>query len=63
MLKMLKMALLDCAINEKCYSVVPTPGDLTAQEYPPRGICHPRQKNANAQGSARGGGLGAGGID
>ena len=54
---MLKMALFDCAINEKCYSVVPTPGDLTAQEYPPpRGICHPRQKNANAQGSARGGG-------
>ena len=52
------MALLDCAINEKCYSVVPTPGDLTAQEYPPRGICHPRQKNANAQGSARGGGAG-----
>ena len=34
---MLKMALFDCAINEKCYSVVPTPGDLTAQEYPPPG--------------------------
>ena len=43
---MLKMALLDCAITEKCYGVdggrsicrlfpsfpVPTPGDLTAQE-------------------------------
>ena len=36
---------------------VPTPGDLTAQESPPPGICHPRQKkNANARGSARGGG-------
>ena len=23
---------------------VPTPGDLTAQESPPPGICHPRQK-------------------
>ena len=40
---MLKMALFDCAINEKCCSVdggrgicplfnfIPTPGDLTAQ--------------------------------
>ena len=33
----------------------PHPGDLTAQESPPPGICHPRQKNANARGSARGG--------
>ena len=52
---MLKMALFDCAINEKCCSVdggrgicpsffAPTPGDLTAQESPPPGICHPRQK-------------------
>ena len=49
---MLKMALFDCANNEKCCSVdggrgiffVPTPGDLTAQESPPPGICHPRQK-------------------
>ena len=32
---------------------VPIPGDLTAQESPPPGICHPRQKNANARGSAR----------
>ena len=32
---------------------IPTSGDLTAQESPPPGICHPRQKNANAlQGSA-----------
>ena len=64
------MALLDCAINKKCCTVyggrgiffVPTPGDLTAQESPPSGICHPRQKNAYARGSARRGG-GAGGID
>ena len=51
---MLKMALLDCAINEKCCSVDggrgicplfrPTAGDLTAQESPLPGICHPRQK-------------------
>ena len=42
---MLKMELLDCAINEKCCSVhggrgicprfFPTPGDLTAQESSP----------------------------
>ena len=63
---MLKMALFDCAINEKCCSVdggrsicpfffVPTPEDLTAQEFPPPGICHSRpKKNANARGSARG---------
>ena len=37
----------------------PTPGDLTVQESLPPGICHPRQKNANARGSARGGGGGA----
>ena len=42
---------------------VPTPGDLTAQESLPPGICHPRQKIANARGSGPGGGLGAGGID
>ena len=35
---------------------VPTLPDLIAQESPPRGIWHPRQKNANAQESARGGG-------
>ena len=68
-IKMLKTALFDCAINEKCCSVnggwgisslfVPAPGDLTAQESPPPEICHPRQKNANARGSARvrGGGV------
>ena len=36
---------------------VPTLGDLKAQESPPPGICHQRQKkNANARGSAREGG-------
>ena len=41
------------------------PGDLTAQEYPPREFAIQGKKNANARGSARGGGegLGAGGID
>ena len=39
---------------------VPTPEDLTAQESPLPGICHPRQnqKNANARGSGQGGGGG-----
>ena len=53
-------------IEEGCKGMFsPTMGDLTAQETPPPGICHPRQKKkANAQGSARGGGgLGAAGID
>ena len=67
---MLKMALFDCAINEKCCSVdryfpsflIPTPGDLTAQESPPPGIRHPRQ-NALSGGSLGSGGLGVGGID
>ena len=64
---MLKMALFDCAINEKCCSVdggrgicplfsPPPREDLTAQEFPPPGICHPRQKNAYARGSSRGAG-------
>ena len=37
---MLKMALLDCAINEKCCSFDGRLGYLTAQESPPPGICH-----------------------
>ena len=42
----------------------PTLVDLTAQESPPPGICHPRQKkDPNARGSAREGGLGTAGID
>ena len=66
---MLKMAIFDCVINEKCCSVDtedgafalffhPHPGDLTAQESPCPGICHPRQKSVNARGSARGRGEG-----
>ena len=39
---------------------VPTPGDLTTQYSPPSGICHPRQKNANACGQPGGGGVGGG---
>ena len=42
---------------------VPTPGDLPAQESPPPGICHPRQKKCKFPGVSPGGGLGAGGID
>ena len=54
-IKMLKMALFDCASNKKRLQFwwrtvhlpsffVPTPGGLTAQESPPPGIFHPRQK-------------------
>ena len=70
---MLKTALFDCAINEKCCSVDGGRGICPLFSSPPRGIWqlkspHPREfaiqgkKNANARGSARGG-LGAGGID
>ena len=69
-IRKLKMALFDCAINEKkscsvdggqgiyplCF--VPTPEDLTAQESPPPGICHPRQKKCCCPGISRGGGKG-----
>ena len=42
---------------------VPTPGDLTAQESPPPGICHPRQKKymncpGVSSGERRGAGVG-----
>ena len=61
---MLKMALLDCAINEKCCSVDGGRGICPLFSSPPRGIWqlkspHPREfaiqdkKNANARGSAR----------
>ena len=33
---------------------VPYAGDFTAQESPPPGICHPRQKIANARGQPGG---------
>ena len=43
---------------------LPYPGGFAAQESPPPGICHPRQKKMLIpRGSARGGRLGAGGID
>ena len=71
---MLKTALFDYAINEKCCSVyggrgicplffVPTPRDLSAQESPPPGICHPRKKKKLMTGGQPGGALGAAGID
>ena len=77
-IKMLKMALFYCAISEKCCSVVggrgippffrPHPGDMTAQESPPRGICYPRLKKKKKTlmlmpGGQPGEGLGAAGID
>ena len=41
-------------------SFVPTPADLTAQESPLPGICHPRQKKMLMPGGQpEGGGLGA----
>ena len=67
---MLKMALLDCAINEKCCSVDGGPGICPLFSSPSRGIWqlkspHPREfairgkkKNTYARGSARGGGTG-----
>ena len=67
------MALLDCAINEKCCSVEEGRGICPLFSSPPREIWqlkspHPREfaiqgkkKNANARGSAKeGGGGGAG---
>ena len=72
---MLKMALLDCSINEKLVEVLMEDRELAlfflslfdrdltaAQESPPPGVCHPRQKNT-FRGSARGARLGAAGID
>ena len=65
-IKMLKTALFDCAINEKCCSVDGGRGICPLFSSPPRGIWqlkspHPREfaiqgkKNDNARGSARGG--------
>ena len=64
---MLKMTLLDCAINEKCCSVDGVRGICPLFSSPPRGIWqlkspHPWEfaiqgkKNAYARGSARKGG-------
>ena len=75
--KMLKMALFDFSINDKCFSVDWGRGSCPLFSSQPRGIWqlkspHPREfaiqgkKNSNARGSARGRGggeLGAGGID
>ena len=48
---MLKTALFGCAVSEKCCSVVvPTLGDLTAQESPPREVAIQGKKNANSRG-------------
>ena len=71
---MLKMALLDCSINEKLVEVLMEDRALalffrshprgfdSSSRVPAPGVCHPRQKNT-FRGSARGGGLGAAGID
>ena len=74
---MLKTALFDCAISEKCGSVdggmgicrlfSSPPGGFDSSRVPtPRNLPSTEKKNANARGSARGGGggaLGADGID
>ena len=64
-MKMLKMALLDCAINEKCCSVDGGRGICPLFSSPPRGIWqlksrHPREfaiqgkKNSDARGQPGG---------
>ena len=72
---MLKMALLDCAITMKNVAVLtedgalalffrPHPGEFDSSRVPtPGNLPSKAKKNANARGSARGGGAGAGGID
>ena len=52
-IKMLKMALFDCAINEKCCSIDGGRGICRLFSSPPLGICHPRQ---NREGGGGGGG-------
>ena len=62
---MLKMALFDCVINEKCCSVDAGWGVCPFFFVPTLGICHPRQKKCQCLGVTQGGRgvLGAGGID
>ena len=63
---MLKMGLLDCAVNEKCCSVDGGRGICRLFRPHPREFATQGKKNANARASARGEGvqgLGAGGID
>jgi len=62
---MLKMALLDCAINRNVAELMddgafalffrPHPGGFDSSKVPTPEICHPRQKNANAWGVEGGG--------
>ena len=72
---MLKMALFDCLLKNVAVLTeggafalffVPIPGDLTAQESPPREFAIQGRKKSYCPGSAGeggGGGLGAAGID
>ena len=60
---MLKMALLDCAINEKGCSVDRGRGIWQLKSPHRREFAIQGKKNGNARGSARGGGGGAAGID
>ena len=57
---MLKMALLDCAINEKFCSVDRGRAFALFFPSPPPGICHPRQKNCQCLGVSLAGGEGVG---
>ena len=71
---MLKMALFDCAINEKCCSVdggrgislffIPTPGVFASSRIPtPGNLPSKAKKIVIPRGPAGGGGLGTAGID
>ena len=65
---MLKTALFDCAINEKCCSVDGGRGIRPLFLSPPWGSPHPREfaiqgKKTLMPGGQPGGGLGAAGID
>ena len=70
---MLKMALLDCAINENVAVLTedgafalffrPHPGGFDSSRVPRPGNLTSKAKNANVRGLARGWGLSAAGID
>ena len=53
---MLETALFDCAINEKCCSVDPSWGICQLKSPHSRKFTIQSKKNANARGSAQGGG-------
>ena len=59
---MLKTALFDCAINEKCCSVDPSWGICQLKSPHPRKFAIQSKKNANVRGQPRGE-AGAAGID